>query len=181
MCLNYTCNCKNSEWASHPKTCCGLAQCPGNEQVDASGCWSPFPKGLTWSFSFAKIRGYVFVVPVPGSSSGFSPWPLDELDQKLLSAAARWKLQHSFNFSHVSCPSEIRGVLGSKLAHKDFKLRAASRKLSRVWTAHRFSLHGAENKCHIVFGFHPEELTIPGTSTGRVGAVVLLCWSFMEH
>lgn len=145
-------------------------------QVDPSGCWSLFPEGLTWSFSFAKICGYVFVIPALDFSSGFSPWPLDELDQKL-----HQRLQRRFNFSHVSCPSEIRGMLESKFTYGDFNLRAASHKLSRVWTVHCFSLHGVENKCHIMFGFHPEHLTIPGTSTGRGGAVVLLCWSFMEH
>lgn len=106
-----------------------------------------------------------------------SPWTRSETP----SAAVWQKLQHSFNFTHVSCLSEIRRILGSKLAYGDFKLRAASHEHSRVWTAHGFSLHGAENKCHIVFGFHPEQLTILGTSTGRVGAVVLLCWSFMEY
>lgn len=83
MCLSYTWKSKNSEWTSHPETCCGLAERPGNGQVDPSGCWSPFPEGLTWSFSCDKILGYVFVIPALGFSSGFSPWPLNELDQKL--------------------------------------------------------------------------------------------------
>lgn len=142
MCLNYTCKCNNSERAAHPKVCYGLAEHAGNGQVDASGCCSPFPRWLTWASSFAKIPGYVFVVPVPGSRSGFFTLTPRWTGAGSPSATVWQRLQHSFNFSHACCPSEIKegysqASLHAKVLSSGLPL---SRKLSRVWTASLFLL-----------------------------------------